>query len=127
MEKNQKNGNLLIGIIVLVALIAAVAVLGIIFTKPAPEVIQGQAEATDYRVSGKVPGRIETFYAKQGDMVHKGVITVRCRQRLLLFRAALMSPFRICPCAASHRLQLSETLSYTYYSQSTVYPLMLTN
>ena len=93
MEKNQKNGNLLIGIIVLVALIAAVAVLGIIFTKPAPEVIQGQAEATDYRVSGKVPGRIETFYAKQGDMVHKGDVLVdidspEVRAKLAQARAA---------------------------------------
>ena len=34
MENTQKKGNLLLGIIVLVALIAAVAVLGIIFSKP---------------------------------------------------------------------------------------------
>ncbi len=72
MEKTQKKGNLLIGIIVLVALIAAVAVVGIVCSKPAPEVIQGEAEATEYRVSGKVPGRIEAFYAQEGDMVHKG-------------------------------------------------------
>lgn len=93
MEKTQKNGNLLIGIIVLVALIAAVAVLGIVFTKPAPEVIQGQAEATDYRVSGKVPGRIEAFYAKQGDMVRKGEVLVdidspEVRAKLAQARAA---------------------------------------
>ncbi len=72
MEKNQNKGNLLTGVIVLVALIVIVAVLGIIFTKPAEEVIQGEAEATEYRVSGKVPGRIEAFYATEGDMVHKG-------------------------------------------------------
>lgn len=72
MEKTQKKGNLLIGIIVLVALIAAVAVLGIIFSKPKEAVIQGEAEAAEYRISGKVPGRIEAFYATEGDMVHKG-------------------------------------------------------
>lgn len=72
MEKNQNKGNLLSGVIVLVALIVIVAVLGIIFTKPAEEVIQGEAEATEYRVSGKVPGRIEAFYASEGDLVHKG-------------------------------------------------------
>lgn len=76
MEKTQKKGNLLIGIIVLVALIAAVAVLGIVFTKPQPEVIQGEAEATEYRISGKVPGRIEAFYAGEGDLVHKGDVLV---------------------------------------------------
>ncbi len=72
MENTQKKGNLLLGIIVLVALIAAVAVLGIIFSKPKPALIQGEAEAAEYRVSGKVPGRIEAFYAKEGDMVKKG-------------------------------------------------------
>ena len=72
MEKTQKKGNLLLGIIVLVALIAAVAVLGIIFSKPEEAVIQGEAEAAEYRISGKVPGRIEAFYASEGDMVHKG-------------------------------------------------------
>lgn len=72
MEKTQKKGNLLLGIIVLVALIAAVAVLGILFSKPQPALIQGEAEATEYRVSGKVPGRIEAFYAKEGEIVHKG-------------------------------------------------------
>lgn len=76
MEKTQKKGNLLLGIIVLVALIAAVAVLGIIFSKPKPALIQGEAEATEYRVSGKVPGRIEAFYAKEGDMVKKGDVLV---------------------------------------------------
>ena len=72
MEKTQKKGNLLLGIIVLVALIAAVAVLGIIFSKPKEALVTGEAEAAEYRISGKVPGRIEAFYAAEGDMVHKG-------------------------------------------------------
>jgi len=72
MEKTQKKGNIWIGIGVLVALIAAVSVLGIIFSRPKEAVIQGEAEAAEYRVSGKVPGRIEAFYAAEGDMVHKG-------------------------------------------------------
>lgn len=72
MEKTQKKGNTWIGIGVLVALIAAVSVLGIIFSRPKEAVIQGEAEAAEYRISGKVPGRIEAFYAAEGDMVHKG-------------------------------------------------------
>ena len=72
MEKTQKKGNIWIGIGVLVALIAAVSVLGIIFSRPKEAVIQGDAEAAEYRISGKVPGRIEAFYAAEGDMVHKG-------------------------------------------------------
>lgn len=72
MEKTQKKGNIWIGIGVIVALIAAVSVLGIIFSRPKEAVIQGEAEAAEYRISGKVPGRIEAFYAAEGDMVHKG-------------------------------------------------------
>lgn len=72
MEKTQKKGNIWIGIGVLVALIAAVSALGIIFSRPKEAVIQGEAEAAEYRISGKVPGRIEAFYAAEGDMVHKG-------------------------------------------------------
>lgn len=72
MEKTQKKGNIWIGIGVLVALIAVVSVLGIIFSRPKEAVIQGEAEAAEYRISGKVPGRIEAFYAAEGDMVHKG-------------------------------------------------------
>lgn len=72
MEKTQKKGNIWIGMGVLVALIAAVSVLGIIFSRPKEAVIQGEAEAAEYRISGKVPGRIEAFYAAEGDMVHKG-------------------------------------------------------
>ena len=72
MEKTRKNYNLLIGIIALLAVIAVVAVTGYIVSKPKPAVIQGQAEATEYKVSGKVPGRIVRFYADEGDMVCKG-------------------------------------------------------
>ena len=72
MEKIKKSYNLLIGIIALLSIVAVVALAGYIVSKPKPVVIQGQAEATEYRVSGKVSGRIEQFFAEEGDMVHKG-------------------------------------------------------
>ena len=37
-----------------------------------PEIIQGQAEADEYRVSSKVPGRILEFRVKEGDKVKAG-------------------------------------------------------
>lgn len=72
MEQKEKKGNLALGIIVLVALVAVVVVLGIVFSKPKEALIQGEAEATEYRISGKVPGRIEEFCAAEGSLVHKG-------------------------------------------------------
>ena len=77
MEKKKKSYNLLIGIIALLAIVTAVALAGYIVSKPDPIVLQGQAEAAEYRVSGKVPGRVEKFYAEEGDFVHKGDTLVK--------------------------------------------------
>ena len=63
MDRKKKSYNLLIGIAALVAIVAAVALVGYIVSEPDPIVLQGQAEAAEYRVSGKVPGRVEMFYA----------------------------------------------------------------
>lgn len=41
-------------------------------SRPKAVVIQGEAEATEYRVSGKIPGRIEEFRADEGQSVRKG-------------------------------------------------------
>ena len=72
MEKQKKSYNLVIGIVALIAIILLIAIVGYFVSKPKPLVIQGEAEASEYRVSGKVPGRIEEFYVKEGQMVHKG-------------------------------------------------------
>lgn len=68
----KKNYNLLIGICALVAVILIVSVAGYFVSRPKAVVIQGEAEATEYRVSGKVPGRIEEFRAREGQAVRRG-------------------------------------------------------
>lgn len=72
MEQKKKSYNLLIGIAALLATVVTVSVIGYLVSKPDPYVIQGEAEATEYRISGKVPGRIEQFFASEGELVHKG-------------------------------------------------------
>ena len=69
MEKEKKSYNLVIGIVALIVIILLIAVIGYFVSKPKPLMIQGEAEASEYRVSGKVPGRIEELYVKEG---HKG-------------------------------------------------------
>ena len=68
----QRKNNLAAGIIGLVAVIGIIGVAGWFISKPRPATVQGQAEASEYRVSGKVPGRIEEPYVREGDYVHKG-------------------------------------------------------
>ena len=68
----KKNYNLLIGVCALIAIVLAVGIVGFVVAKPKEALLQGQAEATEYRVSGKVPGRIETYLVDEGQMVRKG-------------------------------------------------------
>ncbi len=68
----KSNYNLAIGIFSLIAIILALGVTGYSVSKPKPLLIQGEAEASEYRVSGKVPGRVEEMFVKKGQTVHKG-------------------------------------------------------
>ena len=69
---NKKHSGLLTAFLLLLLVIAAVSFIGWIVLKPQPIVLQGQAEANEIRVSGKVPGRIEAFKTSEGMTVQKG-------------------------------------------------------
>ena len=63
---------MLLGVVALLAVIIIVALVGILALKPEKMLIQGEAEAAEYRVSGKVPGRIEMYLFEEGEQVRKG-------------------------------------------------------
>lgn len=56
----------------LIAVVLIVAIIGLLFLGKKEEFIEGEAEADEYRVSSKVPGRILKFYVTQGDWVNPG-------------------------------------------------------
>ena len=68
----EKEGSLLIGLVALLTVVVIVALVGVFALRPEETLIQGEAEATEYRVSGKVPGRIEMYLYEEGEQVHKG-------------------------------------------------------
>lgn len=70
--KKEEEGSLLLGVIALLVVVIIVALVGALALKPEKMLIQGEAEATEYRVSGKVPGRIEMYMVEEGDQVKKG-------------------------------------------------------
>lgn len=72
LTERQQTKNVILALITLVAVILIVALIGYFTLGSTPEVIQGQAEATEYRVSSKVPGRILEFRVKEGDKVQAG-------------------------------------------------------
>ena len=49
-----------------------VYLIGIIAMSNKPVILQGQIEATEIRISGKLPGRIDTFLVKEGQNVKVG-------------------------------------------------------
>lgn len=62
----------MLGLAALLAVVVIVALVGVLAIQPEEELIQGEAEATEYRVSGKVPGRIEEYRYEEGDQVKVG-------------------------------------------------------
>lgn len=63
---------MLVGFASLLGVILLVALVGLLFLGKDEDVIQGQAEATEYRISSKVPGRILEYRVSEGQTVHTG-------------------------------------------------------
>ncbi|MDE5875789.1 MAG: efflux RND transporter periplasmic adaptor subunit, partial [Muribaculaceae bacterium] len=56
--------------------------------KQGPDTIQGQADATEVRISGKLPGRVEEFYVEEGSKVKAGDTLVKIHSSLIDARLA---------------------------------------
>jgi HlyD family secretion protein len=72
MDTKSQNSNMLLAFLTLVGVIAVVALVGFFMLRKGPEIVQGQAEVNEYRVSSKVPGRILEFRVKEGQQVKAG-------------------------------------------------------
>ena len=72
MSANSQHKNILLAIAGFVVVIIIVALIGFLALDREPNVIQGQVEVTEYRVSSKVPGRILELRVKEGDYVKAG-------------------------------------------------------
>lgn len=72
-DKAKKQGNnILLAVVGFAAVVAIVALIGFLALDREPEVIQGEMEVEEYRVSSKVPGRILELRVKEGDHVQAG-------------------------------------------------------
>lgn len=67
--REKKERSLVVGLIALIVIIVVLALIGLFLLKPEPQIIQGQAEATQVRVSGKLPGRVVEFMVEEGQHV----------------------------------------------------------
>ncbi len=81
-EQKRESKVLMLSLLFLLIAVAALAIAGFYFMKPPAEIIEGQAEATSVRISGKLPGRVTEFFVKEGDMVHAGDTLVHIHSSL---------------------------------------------
>ena len=69
---NKSKKYIAIAFVVVLIVVVIVSTVGILSLKNKPEILQGQAEATEIRISGKLPGRIDKFLVEEGQDVLKG-------------------------------------------------------
>ena len=72
MSAKKQHNNILLAILGFVVVIIIVALIGVFTLSRDPEIMQGQVEVSEYRVSSKVPGRILEIRVKEGDYVKVG-------------------------------------------------------
>ena len=72
MSAKSQHTNILLAVLGFATVVLIVALIGHLTLQRDPEEIQGEMEVEEYRVSGKVPGRILALLAKEGDFVHAG-------------------------------------------------------
>lgn len=72
MSAKSQHNNILLAILGFTAVVVIVALIGYFTLGHDDEVIQGQVEVTEYRVSSKVPGRVLELRVKEGDYVKVG-------------------------------------------------------
>ena len=70
MDRTKKY--LITAFISVLIIVALISFLGMILLGNKPTILQGQIEATEIRISGKLPGRIDTFLVKEGQNVSAG-------------------------------------------------------
>ena len=72
MSAKSQHNNILLAIVGFAAVVVLVALIGFFALGRDPELMQGQVEVSEYRVSSKVPGRILEIRVKEGDYVKVG-------------------------------------------------------
>lgn len=79
-QKENKALLFALGIVVIACIV--LAIIGFVFLNKPAEIIEGQADATSIRISGKLPGRVTEIYVHQGDMVKAGDTLVHIHSSL---------------------------------------------
>ena len=72
MSAKSQHQNILLAVMGFSIAVLIVAIIGFFTLGKTDEVIQGEVEVGEYRVSCKLPARVVEIRVKEGDFVHKG-------------------------------------------------------
>lgn len=72
MSAKSQHRNILLAVMGFAIAVLIVAIIGFFTLGKTDEVIQGEIEVAEYRVSCKLPARVVEIRVKEGDFVHKG-------------------------------------------------------
>lgn len=81
-EAQKENKTLMGAFAIVVVVVVLLAIAGFLFLNKPDEIIEGQADATAVRISGKLPGRVVDLYVEEGDMVKAGDTLVHIHSSL---------------------------------------------
>lgn len=81
--ERKENKVLLFSMVAVLVAVVIIAILGFLLLSPPDEVIEGQADATSIRISGKMPGRVADIYVHEGDFVRKGDTLIHIHSSLV--------------------------------------------
>ncbi len=80
--EQKENKALLFALGIVVIACVVFAIIGFVFLDKPADIIEGQADATSIRISGKLPGRVTEIFVHEGDMVHAGDTLVHIHSSL---------------------------------------------
>lgn len=80
--KAEHQSALMVVLVITILLTALLTLIGFLFLKPRTDIVEGQAEATSLRISGKLPGRVMELYVQEGQNVHAGDTLVHIHSSL---------------------------------------------
>lgn len=72
MSAKQQHNNILLAVLGFIAVVVIVALIGFFTLGRQEDIVQGEVEVSEYRVSSKLPGRILELRVKEGDYVRAG-------------------------------------------------------
>ena len=104
-KERRSRANLIVGLTTLLLVVILVCFMGWFFVTQEEDVIQGEVDANEVRVSSKIPARIQSFKVEEGQMVKEGDTLVLLSSPELYAKLQQAEAAKAAAKAQSHKAQ----------------------